>query len=483
MTASFSVALRSRFGEIGMRLTGDLIVRAAALAAVLVVAIVVAVLLLRSPGGDYKVKARFQNAAQLVKGNLVQTGGAPIGTVETIDLTPDGQAEVTMKIKDDFVPLRRGTLATIRQASLSGVANRYIDLRMAPQSGEKIPSGGVIEQDSTTTAVDLDALFNTFDPQTRKALSGVIRGSAAQVKGKGKQFNEGIAYLNPSLAASSRLFRELNRDTPLLERFIVSSSQLVTDIADRRDDLAGLVDELATTTTAIGNQKAALAESIGRLPGFQRRANTTFVNLRAALDDLDPLVNDSKPVAKKLRPFLAELRPLARDARPTLNDLSDIVKRPGAANDLIELTNLQVPLRDVTTRKVQANGKQRDGAFKASQDALKGNTPEFAFFRPYTPDLLGWFDDFSHSGIYDALGAASRVGVHANAFALTGSGGAGQYELIPPQLRGPALQATLSTRQNNRCPGGGEHKTDDGSGPYKPTPDFSCDPSQVLPGK
>jgi phospholipid/cholesterol/gamma-HCH transport system substrate-binding protein len=466
-----------------MRLTGDLIVRAAALAAVLVVAIVVALLLLRSPGGDYKVKARFQNAAQLVKGNLVQTGGAPIGTVKTIDLTPDGQAEVTMQIKSDYAPLRRGTLATIRQASLSGVANRYIDLRMAPQRAAKIPNGGVIEQDSTTTAVDLDEIFNTFDPGTRKALSGVIQGSAAQIKGQGKQFNEGIAYLNPSLAASSTLFRELNRDTPLLERFVVSSSQLVTDIADRKDDLAGLVDDLATTTTAIGNQKAALAESIGRLPGFERKANTTFVNLRAALDDLDPLVHDSKPVAKKLQPFLAELRPLAHDARPTLNDLSDIIKRPGAANDLIELTGLQVPLRDATTRKVQANGKQRDGAFKASQDALKGNTPEFSFFRPYTPDLLGWFDDFSHSGVYDALGAASRVGIHANAFALTGSGGAGQYEVIPPALRGPALEATLERRQNNRCPGGGEHKTDDGSGPYKPSPDFPCDASQVLPGK
>ena len=186
----------------------------------------------------------------------------------------------------------------------------------------------------------------------------------ARSRARASEFNEGIAYLNPSLAASSRLFRELNRDTPLLERFIVSSSQLVTDIADRRDDLAGLVDDLATTTTAIGNQKAALAESIGRLPGFQRRANTTFVNLRAALDDLDPLVEDSKPVAKKLRPFLAELRPLARDARPTLRDLSDIVKRPGAANDLIELMNLQEPLRDITTRKVAG---QRQGARRRVQ--------------------------------------------------------------------------------------------------------------------
>src|SRR5215210_7564916 len=251
------------------------------------------------------------------QGNLVQTGGAPIGKVKDIDLTEDGQAEVTLNIQNDYAPLHRGTLATIRQASLSGVANRYVDLHMAPHGAAEIPDGGVIDQSATTTAVDLDQLFNTFDPQTRKALAGVIKGSAEQYKGKGKQFNEGIAYLNPSLAASSRLFRELNRDTPLLQRFIVSSSQLVTDIADRHDDLAGLVDDLATTTTAIGNQKQALAESIGRLPDFERRANTTFVNLRAALDDLDPLVEDSKPVAKKLRPFLAELRPLARDARPT----------------------------------------------------------------------------------------------------------------------------------------------------------------------
>src|SRR4029078_7311580 len=90
------------FGENGMRLTGDQLVRAAALAAVLVVAIVVAIVLLRQPGGDYIVKARFQNAAQLVKGNLVQTGGAPIGTVKTIDLTDDGKAEATMKVQEHY---------------------------------------------------------------------------------------------------------------------------------------------------------------------------------------------------------------------------------------------------------------------------------------------------------------------------------------------------------------------------------------------
>src|SRR3954466_15035238 len=172
-----------------MRLTGDQIVRAAALAALVVVAIAVAVLLLRSPGGGYIVKARFQNAAQLVKGNLVQTGGAPVGKVTTIDLTPDGQAQVTMSINSDYAPLRRGTLATIRQASLSGVANRYIDLRMAPHSAAKIPDGGVIGQTAAPPAAPLDPLFNPSAPGPRKALSGVIGGSARQYEGQGKEFN------------------------------------------------------------------------------------------------------------------------------------------------------------------------------------------------------------------------------------------------------------------------------------------------------
>jgi phospholipid/cholesterol/gamma-HCH transport system substrate-binding protein len=451
--------------------------RVAALA-VLVAAATAAAVLLLGGGEDYRVKARFQNASQLVKGNLVQVSGIEAGRVEDIVLTDDGQAELTLAIDERYAPLRRGTHVTVRQASLSGVANRYLDLRLPSSRAPAIPEGGVIGQEDTTTAVDLDQIFNTFDRPTRRDLQDVIRGSAAQHEGRGRQMNAGLLYLNPSLAASSRLFRELNRDSRLLKRFVVSSSQLMTDLADRRDDVAGLVDELATTTTAIGSEQAALAESIERLPPFMRRANTTFLNLRAALDDLDPLVEDSKPVAKKLRPFLAELRPLAQDARPTLRDLDRIVKHPGKGNDLIDLTNGQLPLRDVTVRDVEENGEKRPGAFPTSTAALKGATPELAYLRPYTVDLLGWFDDFSHSGVYDALGAASRVGIHASAFALL----EGQLSPVPPSLRDPAFQAVAETDQRNRCPGGGDHAAADGSRPFKPSPGYNCDETQRLPG-
>jgi phospholipid/cholesterol/gamma-HCH transport system substrate-binding protein len=453
--------------------------RVAAVAAVLAATIAVAVILLGSGNGGRTYYFLFQNAGQLVKGDQVKNGGQVVGSIKEVQLTNDGQARIKVQMTGDVKALRQGTKATIRLTSLSGVANRYIDLQMAPGSSPKIADGGSIQQADTTTVVDLDQLFNTFDPKTRKALSGVFRGFATTYTGRSKQARAGIVYFNPALAASSRLFRELTFDKPELRKFIHQSADLVTDINQRRDDLSGLITNLAATTRAIGAQHDALAEAISRLPAFMRRSNTTFVNLRATLDDLAPLVEESKPVAKKLRPFLRELRPLARDARPTLRDLSALIRRSGANNDLVELTRANVPLRNVAIGPVQANGKQREGAFPASVKALSGSTPELAYGRPYTADLTAWFDDFSHSGYYDALGSVGRVALNVNAFALDTQGIPLPGSPVPPSDVQNQFLKAAQIGLDNRCPGSSERNFD-GSNPYAP-PGFDCDPSQVPP--
>jgi phospholipid/cholesterol/gamma-HCH transport system substrate-binding protein len=445
-----------------------------ALAAVIAAAAVVAVVLLGT-GPDYRLHIRFTNASQLVKGNLVQVAGVKIGSVQEIELGDDGQAIVTVGIDDDdYVPLREGTLATVRQASLSGVANRYIDLQLPDGRRQRtLPDGGTIASADTTSAVDLDQLFNTIDPKTRRSLQGVIKGFARSYDRDTDAANAGWQYLDPSLVASDRLFAELNRDTPLLRRFIDASSRLVTDVAARRDDLAGVVDHLATTTGALGRQKVALASAIGRLPDFMRRADTTFANLRATLDDLRPLVEDSKPAVRALRPFVAALRPLAQDARPTVAAFAALLRRQGADNDLLDLVRGNVPLRDVAVGPVTVNGKEREGALPASVRALGTATPELAFARPYAVDLTGWFDDFSHSGIYDALGGASRAAPYVNGFTNVN----GILKPVLPEDAAAVFDAGASLNNTNRCPGSAER----GSA-WKPTPDYNCDLSQVPLG-
>src|SRR4029079_8137967 len=283
----------------------DLRRRVLALVLVLLAIVVVAVLLFRGDGG-YTVTAEFINAGQLVKGNEVKAGGATIGSVKSIDVTQDGHAEVTFGISDgNYKPLRQGTQVMIKQQSLSGIANRYIDLKLGPANGAEIPDGATIGPDQTATAVELDQVFNLFNPRTRQGLQDFFKGSAVMLHGRGRALRRGVHYLNPALSTGARLFKELTRDDALLERFLVDSGTLVNALAQRRTDLTGVVRNLNGTFGALGRQQAALAESVDRLPPFMRRANTTFVNLRAALDDVDPLVDASKPVVRRLQPLPA----------------------------------------------------------------------------------------------------------------------------------------------------------------------------------
>ncbi len=424
---------------------------------------VVAILLFRGDGG-YRVTAEFVSAGQLVKGNEVKAGGVTVGSVKDVDVTQDGQAKITLAISDgDYEPLRRGTRVLIKQGSLSGIANRYVDLQLGPANGDEIENGGVIGSDQTATAVELDEIFNLFDPKTRTGLQDFFKGSAAMLHGRGKELRKGVHYLNPAFSTGSRLFQELTRDDALLEKFLVDSGSLVNALADRRDDLTGVVGNLNATFGALGRQQDALAESVERLPPFMRRANTTFVNLRSALDDVDPFVDAAKPAVKELGPFLDEARLFVRDGEPTIRDLSRTIASPGPNNDLIELIKSFPPLAHVAMDEQRINGADRRGAFPETTDALRAAAPTIAFGRPYTPDFVGWMDDFSTTGGYDANGGFSRAWINFSEI-LYGAG---------PKLK-----------QFRRCPGANELPAADGSNVFSSdeAAELDCDPNQRTVG-
>ena len=417
--------------------------------ALLITAItLVALALFGGGGGDYTVTARFINAGQIVKGNPVQAGGVPIGSVKKIELTPGGQADLTLSIEAEHQPLPTGTRAAVRQLSQSGIANRFVDLTF-PEHREgagSIDDGGRIGADATTIQVDLDQVINALRPETRDALRGLLKDSAESLgDGGGEQLGRDIEYLNPGLSTSGRLLRELTRERPVLERTLVNGADLVSALSERRESLASLVGTANDATGALARQKGALAESIGLLPPVMRHANTSFLNLRATLDDLDPLVADAKPVARNLAPLLADARAVAAAAKPTLRDLCAAVRRPGKGNDAVEVVRAVPRLADIAVvrrdRTVSPGGRrvsvgETRGAFPQAADALLAATPVISFARPYSMDFIGWLDDFSTTGGYfDALGGQTRthVNIAENMFGA------------PPK-----------TGQFKRCPGGGD---------------------------
>jgi phospholipid/cholesterol/gamma-HCH transport system substrate-binding protein len=442
--------------------------RGAAIGALVVAVVVVAVLLLRGDGGT-TYKLRFQNAGQLVKDDDVQVGGRRIGSVRDITLTDDNQAEITITVQDGYAPLHEGTTALVRATSLSGIANRYIALTPGPNSNRKLPDGATLQADKTTSIVDLDQLFNTLDPKTRKSLQDVIQGSAQWYDNRGVEANAATKYFNPALSASRRLVNELVSNQQTLNAFLRNSSKTVGALAQRRGDLANLVSNANTTAAAIGDENVSLNQALGLLPGTLRKANTTFVNLRATLDDLDVLVAASKPATKDLARFLRELRPLVQDARPTIADLDTLVHRSGPGNDLTDLLE-QAPALERAAKP----------SFAHSIEALQKVTPVLKFIRPYTPELIGWLRDFGQgSANYDANGHFARIQPIFNAYSFADNAAGATLTPIPPSQR----LAGLQTGVIKRCPGAASQAPADGSAPFRDSDgSLDCDPSLVLPG-
>jgi phospholipid/cholesterol/gamma-HCH transport system substrate-binding protein len=458
----------------------------AAIAFFAIAAVVVFTLL--GSADRYEVTAHFENAAQVVEGNEVTAGGTRIGTVDSVELGDNGEALVTFHVDESHAPLPEGTTATVRSFSLSGIANRQIQLTLPADTADtadggeatdEIPDGGELTQADTVSEVDLDEIFNTLDDKTVADLKKVIRGFEVSTDGVGEQANEGFVYLNPFLSTSRRLFSELTLDERSLEQLIVDGSQLSGAVAAKRDDVAALVTNLNETMGAIGRQRTSLASAVSQLPSFMRNFNTTAVNLRATLDDLDPLVDASKPVAVKLRPFFSEFRAASANLVPTITDLDQVIETPGNNNDLVELTKLQNPLTKIAIGPVHRNGAQRAGAFPESIRSLNDSLKQLAFFRAYTPELTGWFDDFGHSGVVDANGGIGRIGTTFNTFSLSPNG---LPDIGLPVQTQPQQVAGMDLGNLERCPGSNERPAPDGSNPFTDGGTLDCDPSQIPPG-
>jgi phospholipid/cholesterol/gamma-HCH transport system substrate-binding protein len=447
------------------------IARGAAVGALLAAIVAVGILMFGA-GGGHEYHVRLQNANQLVNGNQVQISGNRVGKITKIELGDDNQANITINVDDRFAPLHEGTKAIVRVVSLPSIANRNISLQPGPNSAPEIPDGGWLQADQTTTAVDLDQLFNALDSKTRKSLQDVLQGFAAWYVGQGHHLNQTFKYFGPALATTAQLTRELSADQEVFTKFVVDTSRFVTALAERSQDVSGFVGNTNAVMRAIGDQNAQLSQALQFLPSTLRNANTTFVRLRAALDQLDELTNVTKPVVPKLAPFFRRLNTLVKQSTPTFHDFGLLLRQAGATNDVTDL------LRDLPTLAKVAS---RSSAHSIT--ALKKSQNVIEFIRPYAPDFTAWITKFGQAtSSYDANGHYARVQPIFEAFRFVPNSGDGELVPLTPAER----KNVLTDRSNNkRCPGAATHPTADASSPFTDSGNLTsadCDPTLRPPG-
>jgi phospholipid/cholesterol/gamma-HCH transport system substrate-binding protein len=440
--------------------------RIVALGALTIAAVVIAILLFAG-GSNYVLHAQFTDAGQLAGGDLVTVAGHPVGSVGTLSISSNGLADVELDISDSSVtPLRRGTVATIGQLSLTGVSNRFVSL--TPGGGAQIPDGGTLPTTSTRGIVDLDVLLNSLTPQVRDSLQQLIKTGAYLLSGSTPaQLNDASHYLNPALSQSAALGSEIVADKFALDRLVASTADVATTLASRDADLSGAVSNTAATLREVASQRTALQDLLARAPAVLHQGTGVLAGVNYTLGVLNPVLTDLGPVVPRLDKLLKAIVPAAANSIPTVKAVAALL--PDAKQALTALPPVVA---------------QAVPAINSLGAALPRVTPVLAGVRPYAPEVVaGFFGGVGgySGGYYDANGHYVRISP------LFGPGG---FSGVLSTLNG--VRSQLPPFNGTRfgvlapCPGGAVEPSPNGGNPWN-TPDLPpgtgnvCNPANNHP--
>ncbi|OBI73186.1 mammalian cell entry protein [Mycolicibacterium fortuitum] len=200
--------------------------------------------------------ARFTNVSNMKTDSYVRIAGVEVGQVKKVAINRD--ATVTVEFTaDSSVVLTEGSRAVIRYDNVVG--DRFLALEEGAGGTRKLNPGDTIPLDHTQPALDLDAviggfrpLFSALSPDKVNDLSGQL---IQALQGQGPSIGSFLAQaavVTNTLADRDQLIGQVvtNLNTVLtdfggksdkLDKAVVSLSQLVDRLAQRKTDISAAV--------------------------------------------------------------------------------------------------------------------------------------------------------------------------------------------------------------------------------------------------
>ena len=262
-----------------------------------------------APTGKVHLTATFDDVQQLLIGHNVQVANVVVGSIQEIQL--DGfRAKVTMSILDGRnIPV--GTKALIKRTSLLG--EHFVDLVYPPSfdpvSGPFLKDGDVI--DETAEQPDFEDLVHqaaeVIGAVTANDVSSVIEAGYKGVGGKGPALHQLIGDL-------AQLTNTLAGQQDKLAATVDGLGQLGSSLAAGSPQIGTLVDDLALTTQTLAANRDRIVQTLQSLVDLATLSNDTVLG----------------PGAQRLHDLIMQIDPLLQslvDGRATLEQLIPSVVR------------------------------------------------------------------------------------------------------------------------------------------------------------
>jgi virulence factor Mce-like protein len=279
-----------------------------------------------------RIDAIFDNASFVTAGQEVRVAGAPVGSVRSVELTPDRTARISMRIESRFAPFRADADCTILPQSLIG--EKFVECDPGSPDAPVLEAAGgpapTVPLSGTSSPIDLDLVLATFGEPRSVRFQLLANELGAGLAARGGDLSDALRRAHPTLRYTERAMAAVGRDEAALRRVVDGTDAVLGALDRRREDLGGVLDETADVLDVTSDGRRELASAIRRLPPTLAELRPALRSLQALTRDARPTVDGLRVAAPPLRGLATQLGPLADDARPALADLSRTARRGSA---------------------------------------------------------------------------------------------------------------------------------------------------------
>ena len=252
----------------------------------------------------YRISVDVPDANALVEGNEVRVGGVRVGTVETITPVQDQQdgkvhAKLDLKLDQTIKPLPEDSTFIIRTRSALGL--KFLEITPG-QADRGVPEGGTLGLDhARPEPVEIDQLFNTFQPRVRRAIQLNQLEFGDAVAGRGPALNAAIGELRPLVNILIPVMRNLSSPQTDLAGFFHGLEQASAEVAPVAETQAQMFVALDRTFGALAAvSRPFIQESITNGVEAENAAIENLPRIRPFLRHSAALFTDLQPAARAL---------------------------------------------------------------------------------------------------------------------------------------------------------------------------------------
>jgi phospholipid/cholesterol/gamma-HCH transport system substrate-binding protein len=379
----------------------------------------------------YELKARFENAPPIHKGQAVRIAGVDVGKVSAIEPVGGGSPAitVTMKLDDEALPIHRDARIKVRPR-IFFEGNLFFDVRPGTPGAPVVESGSTIPASQTSAPVQIDQVLGTLKADTRQDLRKLLVGYGgalnaepqpgedsdqdADTRGEtaGKALNDSLQHSAQALRGGAVVNDALlGAQANDLSKLISGQQRVFAALSTNESELKDLITNFNITMRALASEGSNLRATVRLLPRVLEAANPTLDSLNAAFPptrawalEMIPGVRETPATLEAGFPWIHQTRALLRPA-----ELQGLVKElQPAVEDFAKFTEGQVdllPTLDLFNR-CQLQVILPTGEARIDEGALSTGLRNYQEFFQTMVGLSGESGNFDGNGSYTRFQSA-----------------------------------------------------------------------------